>query len=205
MTIKTKKFACFSRKKVSYSELVNSRIKSSEYIKCSLPYSFCRAWHTGQWILFLHIHFYIVNETSAVVSATRNRAQNTRIIYECPRTTRVLSLKTYQCSVLRILMAWSSQRFVLRSNLMDDARATKLPTIEESQCAAETIFVFLWPRRRSVVTKYSSLSPNLSSQLVFLLVFDLSSQSLPSSWCMFFLLSPKYSFNPIYSSDSFCL
>lgn len=31
---------------------------------------------------------------------------------------------TYQCSVLRILMAWTSQRLVLRSSLMD-ARATR--------------------------------------------------------------------------------
>jgi len=54
--------------------------------------------------------------------------------------------------------------------------------------AFPTIFVFLWPRRRSVVTKYSSLSPNLSSQLVFLLAFD---KSCP---CNLFLLLDISSF-----------
>lgn len=58
--------------------------------------------------------------------------------------------------------------------------------------AFPTIFVFLWPRRRSVVTKYSSLSPNLSSQLVFLLAFD---KSCP---CNLFLLLDISSFTEIF-------
>lgn len=70
------------------------------------------------------------------------------------------SLKTYQCSVLRILMAWPSQQIVLRSNLMD-ARATcdeAAGTAEESQCSTETFSVFLIVRPFADPASFSSSS-----------------------------------------------
>jgi len=109
---------------------------------------------------------------------TTARGIITKMDVQGPRRAALCRIRwngTYQCSVLRILMAWTSQRLGLRSSLMD-ARATKLRTGEESQCAllaardlpvfpdsSTNLFLLSALTILTINTEHSSFPPNPSA------------------------------------------